>query len=241
MTESLNTARRTAVAVIPARGGSKGIPRKNILEIGGKPLIAHAILAAKGVASIDRVLVSTDDHDISKVARDWGAEVVSRPSEISGDLASSESALLHVLEELKKVDGRLPDLLVFLQCTSPFTASEDIDGTISALIDQQAQTALAVTPFHYFVWREDPAQGTVGVNHDKSVRLMRQQREPQFLETGAVYVMDVQGFLTHKHRFFGKTAMHVIPADRVMEIDEPEDVLLAEARFLQHARKAAGL
>lgn len=236
-----SVGRRSAVAVIPARGGSKGIPRKNSLPIGGKPLIAHTILAAKGATSIDRVLVSTDDQEIGQVARDWGAEVIWRPAEIAGDLASSESALLHVLDELEKADGQLPELLVFLQCTSPFTASEDIDGTVAALIDQGAQTALAVTPFHYFVWQQDPTAGAVGINHDKSVRLMRQQREPQYLETGAVYVMEVKGFLAHKHRFFGRTAMHVIPTERVLEIDEPGDVRLAEARFMQQASKASSL
>lgn len=228
----MNTGRNpNAVAVIPARGGSKGIPKKNILTIGGRPLIAHTILAAKAARTIGRVVVSTDDAEIGRVASEWGAEVVWRPTEISGDFASSEAALLHSLDHLRQSEGFVPDLLVFLQCTSPFTASEDIDGTVDALLREHAQTALAVTPFHYFVWRHDSEGEAVGVNHDKSVRLMRQQREPQYLETGAVYVVEVAGFTKHKHRFFGKTAMHVIPQDRVLEIDELEDVRIAEARF----------
>jgi CMP-N-acetylneuraminic acid synthetase len=221
----------TVIAVIPARGGSKGIPKKNIKPLAGKPLIAYAIDAAKAAMTVQRVIVSTDDPAIGQVAQEWGAEIVWRPAELSGDFSSSEAALLHVLEQIQATEGVLPDLLVFLQCTSPFTAAEDIDGTVKALIAQGAQTALAVTHFHYFVWEEQPDGNMVGVNHDKEVRLMRQQRTPQYLETGAVYVMETRGFLERKHRFFGKTAMHVIPTERVLEIDEPEDFALAEARL----------
>ncbi len=224
---------RRVVAVIPARGGSKGIPKKNIKLLAGKPLIAYNIEAAKSAKTVQRVIVSTDDPEIELVAHQSGAEVIRRPDDISGDLASSESALLHVLESLRTSEGYVPDLLVFLQCTSPFTAAEDIDGTVHALIDTGAQTALAVTEFHYFVWKSQSDGDMVGINHNKSLRLMRQQREKQYLETGAVYVMEVPGFLAHKHRFFGKTAKHVISPERVLEIDEPEDFRIAEARFAQ--------
>lgn len=224
------------VAVIPARGGSKGIPRKNIKPLAGKPLIAHAIEAATAAATVQRVIVSTDDPEIAAISEKWGAQVVWRPAEIAGDSSSSEAALLHVLHWLRTTEGSTPDLLVFLQCTSPFTAAQDIDGTVNALLDQKAQTALAVTPFHYFVWARQADGDVIGVNHDKRVRQLRQEREPQYLETGAVYVMNVSGFLEHKHRFFGKTAMHVIPTERVLEIDEPEDFDIAQARMAQRAR-----
>ncbi len=218
------------LAIIPARGGSKGIPRKNILTIGGKPLIAYNIEQARRSRYIHRVVVSTDDDEIADVARRYGAEIVRRPAEISGDSASSESALLHTLQVLQQEDGYQPDLLVFLQCTSPLTLAEDMDGTIQALLDQRADTALAVIPFHYFLWRQ-AAAGAVGINHDQRVRPLRQEREPQYLETGAVYVMKVPGFLKARHRFFGKTAMYVMPAERRLEIDEPADLQVAELRL----------
>ena len=220
------------LAVIPARGGSKGIPRKNIRPLAGKPLLAYNIEAAHASRSIQRVVVSTDDPEIAQIAQAYGAEVVWRPAEISGDTAASESALLHTLETLQAQEGYSPDLLVFLQCTSPLTAAEDMDGTISALIEQDADTALAVIPFHYFLWK--PGQDAqslpdaLGINHIKTVRPLRQEREPQYLETGAVYVMRVAGFLQARHRFFGRTALYVMPPERRLEIDDPVDFQVAE-------------
>ena len=216
------------LTIIPARGGSKGIPRKNVRLLAGKPLIAHTIEHARQACSVDRVVVSTDDPEIAAVSEQYSAEVVWRPAEISGDTASSESALLHVLESLQQTEGYQPDLVVFLQCTSPLTLPEDIDGTVQALLDENADSALAVTPFHYFLWRRDKKGEVVGINHDKRVRPLRHKRESQFLETGAVYVMRTEGFKKVKHRFFGKTAMYVMPPERCLEIDEPVDFHIAE-------------
>lgn len=213
------------VAIIPARGGSKGLPRKNVLPLAGKPLIAHTIDAARAARLVDRVVVSTDDPEIAAVARTYGADVVDRPADLAGDTASSEAALLHALGVMAE-GGERPDVLVFLQCTSPLTTAEDIDAAAGAVIDG-ADTALTVAPFHYFLWTADGQ----GVNHDKSVRLMRQQRTPEFLETGAVYAMRVPGFLAAKHRFFGHTALVETPIERRLEIDEPADFRLAEERL----------
>lgn len=217
-----------AIAIIPARGGSKGILRKNLQAVAGKPLVAHTIEQARAAHTIARVLVSTDDADIGAVAQCHGAEVIWRPAAISGDTASSEAALLHVLMTLQQTEGMLPDLIVFLQCTSPLTLAADIDGTVEALLAAKADTALAVTPFHYFLWQQGENGDAVGVNHDKRVRLLRQQRAPQYRETGAVYVMQTTGFLQTKHRFFGKTALYVMPAERCLEIDDPFDLQMAE-------------
>lgn len=221
------------LAIIPARGGSKGIPRKNLRLLAGKPLIAHTVEHALEARTVSRVVVSTDDTEIASVARHYGAEVIRRPPEMSSDTASSESALLHALDHLEKNEGYEPDLVVFLQCTSPLTGSEDIDGTVQALLEQDADSALAVTPFHYFLWRRDRQGNAVGINHDKSVRPRRQERESEYLETGAVYVMRAQGFLTAKHRFFGKTAIHLMPRERCWEIDDPLDLAIAELLLRQ--------
>lgn len=227
------------LAVIPARGGSKGIPRKNVLRVGGVPLVGRSILAAAQARRVTRVVVSTDDPEIEQVARRYGAEVVTRPPEISGDSASSESALLHVLDHLGEGEDYRPDLLVFLQCTSPLTEPEDIDGTVGALLDRSADSALAVVPFHYFIWQEQPDGSAEGVNHDKSVRPMRQDRTPEYLEAGSVYVMKADGFRRAKHRFFGKTVLHPTPPLRRWEIDEPEDVPVAEALARTNTRMRA--
>jgi len=205
------------IAVIPARGGSKSIPKKNIKNLQGQPLIAYTINEAKKSKYISSVFVSTDDNEIEKVALEYGAYVHRRTAEVSQDDSSSESVLLQFLETHDA------DTIVFLQCTSPFTTVEDIDGTIKKLIDEDADSALTVTPFHYFLWD----RAGEGINHDKSFRPLRQEREDQFIETGAVYVMKVDGFKKAKHRFFGKTVMYEQPKERVFEIDEPFDFDLA--------------
>jgi N-acylneuraminate cytidylyltransferase len=222
------------VAIIPARGGSKGIPRKNLRFLAGKPLIAHTIEQALQARLVDRVLISTDDDEIAVVSEQYGAEVIWRPTDISGDAASSELALLHAIDYLRETEGYRPALVVFLQCTAPLTIPEDIDGTVRTLVEENADSALAVTPFHFFLWRRDKSGDAVGINHDKRLRPLRQEREPQFLETGAVYVMRTQGFKRAKHRFFGKTAMYVMPPERCLEVDEPVDFRIAEALMREH-------
>lgn len=225
-----------SVAVIPARGGSKGIPRKNLQKVGGVPLIGRAVLAARGADRVRDAYVSTDDPEIASVAVDYGAKVIWRPPELATDTATSESALLHALEALGN-QGIHPEVLVFMQCTSPFVEPSDLDAMIGLLEDADADCVFTVTPFHGFVWQHDERAGAVGVNHDRAVRLRRQDRQPQYLETGAVYVMRVQGFLRAKHRFFGKVLMYEMPAERSLEIDEPFDLWLAEVMAAYHHRR----
>lgn len=226
---------RRVLAVIPARAGSKGIPGKNLRRIAGRSLIGWSIAAALGSRHHPRVVVSTDGEDIAAEARRCGAEVILRPASIAGDSAKSEDALLHVLEALRTREGYQPDLLVFLQCTSPLTLSEDIDGTIDALDKDGADTAVAVVPFHYFLWRHNADGHAVGINHDLRFRPLRQEREPQYLEAGAVYVMKADPFREVKHRFFGRVALHVMPAERRWEIDDPIDLEIA-ASLIHHQR-----
>ena len=225
------------VAIIPARGGSKGIVRKNVRMLAGKHLIVYAIKAALQTILIDRVVVSTDDLEIGSIANQFGADVVWRPVELSGDTDSSESALLHALEHLKEVADYDPDITVLLQCTSPLVLSEDIDGTVQALLDEKADTALSVASFHYFLWQQNGEGDAVGINHDKGVRPLRQEKEPQFIETGAVYVMRTKGLKKKRHRFFGKTAMYIMPSERCLEIDEPIDFIIGEALMCSQKQK----
>jgi YrbI family 3-deoxy-D-manno-octulosonate 8-phosphate phosphatase len=216
------------VAIIPARGGSKGILRKNVKILAGKPLVAWSIESALAVPLIDTVVVSTDDVEIAAVARQFGADVVMRPGSLATDAASSESALLHVLAELKEQRGYEPEVVVFLQCTSPLTTAEDISGTLNLVLEKGFDSAVTMTPFHYFVWEEDETGQMVGVNHVATRRLMRQQRKPQYLEVGAVYAMRAEGLIKNQFRFFGNIGHYPIPTSRSLEIDTPDDWLLAE-------------
>lgn len=219
----------TTLAIIPARGGSKSIPGKNIKLLCGRPLIAWTIESACTATLVDRLIVSTDDRQIAQVSHEFGAEIMIRPAEISGDFASSESALLHVVRTLNDQEGYRPDIVTFLQCTSPLTTPEDIDGTVRVVLEGGSDSAVTMTPFHYFIWREDNQGQMIGVNHQATDRPMRQEREAQFLEVGAVYAMRAAGFLRSRFRFFGRIGRYIIPPIRTFEIDEPEDWELAEA------------
>lgn len=155
---------------------------------------------------------------------------------MSSDDASSESALIHALKVLKEKDGYSPDLLCFMQCTSPLTAAEDIDNAIHKLIKENADTCFTAKSFHYFIWQEDDNGMLMGINHDKNYRKRRQDIVPQYEENGAIYVMNVTGFIAAEHRFFGKTVVSLMPPERCMEIDNSIDLVVGEA-LLCHLRK----
>ncbi len=212
-----------AVAIIPARGGSKGIPRKNISPFNGKPLICWNIEAALQAELVDQVVVSTDDAEIAEVSRNAGATVIMRPDDISSDIASSEDALLHALSHI----NTQPELTVFLQCTSPLTQSADIDNCIRKLLDTGADSAFTATESHRFLWKN--TESASGINHDGAERKRRQDLEKEFAENGAIYVMRTAGFRQSQHRFFGKTVISEMPSTRTWEIDSREDIHVAEA------------
>ena len=220
----------SAIAIIPARGGSKGIPNKNLQTVGGVTLIARTIAACLKSESINTVYVSTDSDDIAAVALNNGALVIRRPVDISGDTASSESALLHALNEIERT-ASLPKNVLFAQCTSPFISHTDVDGIIGLLNDHDC--ALTVTHNHTFIWRRDNAGNAIGINHNSAIRLPRQQLDPEFKETGALYAMNIDQFRKSGHRFFGRIGMYEVPADRSMEIDEPGDLRLANTLEIQ--------
>ncbi|RXS83630.1 MULTISPECIES: acylneuraminate cytidylyltransferase [Streptomyces] len=230
----------TVVAVIPARGGSKGVPAKNLAAVGGVPLVARAVRECRAARLVTDVVVSTDDAGIAAAARGAGAVVVRRPGDIAGDTATSEAAVLHAMDAYEAEQGTTVDAVLLVQCTSPFIVREDIDGVAAAVVEDGADSALTVAPFHGFVWRDAeaqvagegdaPADGGHGVNHDKSFRPRRQDRPQDLLETGAAYAMDAAGFRTSGHRFFGRTELVRTDPARVLEIDDPHD--LARARAL---------
>ncbi|KOU62797.1 transferase [Streptomyces sp. MMG1533] len=228
---------RRVLAVIPARGGSKGVPAKNLAPVGGVPLVARAVRECRATRLVTDVVVSTDDQAIAAAARQAGAEVVLRPAAIAGDLATSEAAVLHAMDAHEALHGAAVDVVLLVQCTSPFIAREDVEGVAAAVAENGADTAVTVAPFHGFIWRDADDEvnsgeesGGYGVNHDKSFRPRRQDRPQDLLETGAAYAMEAQGFRKHRHRFFGHTELVRTDPARVLEIDDPHD--LARARAL---------
>jgi YrbI family 3-deoxy-D-manno-octulosonate 8-phosphate phosphatase len=225
--------------VVPARGGSKGIPGKNLRPVGGVPLVARTVAAAIGANTVDRVFVSTDSDAIAEVAAAAGAEIIRRPAELSGDAASSESAVLHALDAIDEQGIAAPDVVVMMQCTSPFTEPDDVDGTVTLVTSGEADSAFTAAPTHVFLWKRDGG-GAVAVNHDAAVRPRRQDREAEFVETGAVYAMRTNGFRESRHRFFGRVAFHEVDPERAREIDDPHDLVVAEAVAAAHRADGTG-
>ena len=215
---------RGALAVIPARGGSKGIPGKNLQTVGEIPLVCRSIRAAQASNGVGRVVVSTDDDAIAAAAEAEGAIVIRRPAAIAGDKASSESALLPALDMLEE-QGPLEAELVFLQCTSPFTTGVQIDAVLAALKQKGCNSSFSVSPWHGFLWRADGR----GINHHPELpRQRRQDLEPAFLETGAIYAMGVTAFRGCGSRFCPPTSP-VVLQDVGPEIDTPEDLALCRS------------
>jgi YrbI family 3-deoxy-D-manno-octulosonate 8-phosphate phosphatase len=228
------------VAIIPARGGSKSVPGKNLRIVGGLSLVARSVSAAKGSPVIDLVVVSTDSDEVAIEAAAHGARVVRRPDELSGDTASSELALLHCLSELEKA-GIAPQIVVLVQCTSPFVTSDDISRTVAAVVEG-ADSAFTAYPSHAFLWTFD-GNSAASVNHKAFPRPRRQDRQQEYIESGAVYAMDRTGFLAAGHRFFGRTVLVTTDPARSMQIDDPADLHTAQvlARHLDMPRLFAAL
>src|SRR5215207_4203436 len=219
-----------ATAIIPARGGSRGLPGKNVARVGGVPLIARAVRAALGAQRIGRVVVTTDDDAIAEAARSAGAEVVMRPAELAGSEASSESALLHAIGVLSDATRAGDDAItVFIQATSPFIDPADLDAATARVESRDRDVVFAAAPTHGFLWREVGGRA-VGVNHEMSHRPRRQDREPDYVETGAFYVFRTDGFVRSGHRFFGRVGIQPVHPDHATEIDDVGD--LARVRAL---------
>lgn len=214
-----------AIAVIPARGGSKGVPRKNLAEVGGRSLIRRAVDACLAATSVGHVVVSTDDPEIAAEAHRAGAGVVHRPAELATDESTSESAIVHALAAV----GRPASIVLFVQCTSPFIESADLDRAVELVAAGHIDVAFSAVPFHGFLWRPDDGPGFSGVNHDASIRARRQDRGPEVLETGAFYAFDRDGFEAAGHRFFGTVAPVFVRPDAAIEIDDMDDLALARS------------
>lgn len=218
----------SVVAVIPARGGSKGIERQNMRRVGGIPLVARAIVAAQRCAEIDRVVVTTDDPEIAGVAREWGADVIDRPAELAGDTASSEAALLHALAELD-LRGVDVGILAFLQATSPFIDPIALGEAVCSVRTRRRDIVFSAAPTYGFLWSRGRGGSADAINHEVGERPRRQDREPHFVETGAFYVMRAKAFRAVGHRFYGSIGVVEVPEGTAIEVDTLGQLELARA------------
>lgn len=221
----------TVAALIPARGGSKSIPRKNIVPVGGKPLIAWTIEAALGSKLLDRVYVSTDDEEIASVSRAHGAEVpFMRPAELASDEAGSLGVALHALDWMSAHGGE-PDYLLLLQPTSPLRTTEDIDGAIRLAEEHDASAVLGVCEASPHPWlaRQISAEGVLSdffPLEKKPTR--RQDYPPAYMINGALYLNRATSLRTGRTFQPPDARAYVMPAERSLDIDTPLELRLVD-------------
>ena len=219
---------RKVLGIIPARGGSRGLPRKNVLPLCGKPLIAWTIEAALNAAELSRVVVTTDDDEIAAVAHSCGAEIIKRPADLAGDASPTEPALLHVLDTLQETEGYIPDAVALLQCTSPLRGSDIIDAGIELLFSSDADAVLTVCPIqHWYLAGTIAEDGEFRPEYDYQNRPFSQNMPPRYRENGALYVTRTALLRAQKNRLGGRVQALVMDAARSIDIDTPDDFTLA--------------
>ena len=218
---------RRVIAIIPARGGSKRIPAKNLRPVAGLPLVAHSLRHAREAASVSETWVSTDDPAIAAIAVRDGARVVERPPSLSSDTAPSESALLHVLDARRAQGLDDPDLVVFLQATSPARRAGDIDRAVDTLLREGADSLFSGCENSRLIWalREN---GPASINYDYRSRQREQDMARQVRENGSIYVFKPSVLRTSGNRLGGRMAIYEMDYWSSFQIDTPEHADLIE-------------
>jgi CMP-N,N'-diacetyllegionaminic acid synthase len=225
---------KKVLCIIPARGGSKRLPRKNILDFSGKPLIAWTVEQALSLEAIDRVVVSTDDAEIADCAREYRADVpFIRPPELASDSAGTIDVLLHVVEKLEKNESCFFDILLLLPVTAPLRRSEDIEKCLSMLLENGADNVFSVvktTQNPYFNMVEiDPGNKVVLA---KAGKFDSMQSAPSvFVINGSVYAWRVEALKRDKKLITENTGVYIMPKERSVDIDDMMDFSLAESIF----------
>lgn len=229
--ESLVINGHRILAVVLARGGSKGLPGKNLLPLGGKPMVAWSVIAAGTSRLVDRTIVSTDDPAIAEAARDAGGEVpFMRPAELARDEATVHESLIHALDQLSQPF----DYVVALQATSPLRIGADIDGAIEACDSTGATTCISVVPAPKSVYWSFAIGGTGRLEPvlDSQWQTRRRQELPEVYQpNGAVYVARVDWYRRNLTFVDRDTTPYVMPPERSLEVDSALDMALISALF----------
>ena len=223
--------KKRILGIIPARGGSKGLTRKNILPLLGKPLIAWTIEQAHLSKYLDKVIVNTDDSEIAKVAKDHGAEVpFLRPQELAQDMSRGIDVVLHNLSWLEE-NNEVYDLIILLQPTSPLRKSEDIDNAIELLFSKNAQAIISVCEVEHHPYWENilPETGCMGEFLSNEIMNKNRQERPVFYRlNGAIYLAYCDYLRTYKSFYGNETYAYIMPRERSIDIDNVLDLKLAE-------------
>lgn len=216
----------SVLGFIPCRGGSKGIPRKNIKPVADKPLLAHTVRASREADSIDRTIVSTDDTEIKEAAIEAGADVpFDRPAELATDEAPIEPVIKQGIEWLREHEGEAYETIALLQATSPLRTAEHVDEAFEQYETADADSLVAVYEGNSYRWREAP-DGAKVINYDSRKR--RQEKEPEYVESGALYLVDTDLFLETGDLQAGRTTLYVMDRVSALDIDEPFELWIAD-------------
>jgi len=214
------------LALVPARGGSKGIPRKNVKRIAGKPLIAWAIEAALRSPLLAAVAVSTEDQEIAEIARQWGAQVpFLRPPELAQDDTPGIDPVLHALDQLPEFDA-----VLLLQPTSPLRTTEDIDGCVGLALARQLPSVVSVSEpekHPYWMYRLGTDQRLQALM-DVPPASCRQELPPVYVLNGALYFARTNWLRQHRTFVTAETVAYIMPQERSVDLDSPLDWKLAE-------------
>ncbi len=223
----------SVLAIIPARGGSKRIPNKNIRAFCGKPLIAYAIEQAKQCSRVDRVIVDTDDKKIAEVAKKHGAEVpFLRPAHLATDTAQVVDSILYLLAQMKTEEAYEPTHVLILQTTSPLREMRDIDACFDMMRKTDATTVLTVAPTHPRLYHLNKNQDLILGNKFSNDSTNVQAWRPAYLLNGCfVYLVKTEAFLREKKIIMENTKAIVCDKWRSVDLDAPEDWAVAEVLY----------
>lgn len=217
------------VAIIPARGGSKGIPKKNIKLLDGKPLISYTIEHAKKSKYINKVVVSTEDGEIAEISKKYGAEVIKRPEELAKDESPTIDAIFHVLEVLKS-EKYSPDIVILLQPTSPLRTAEDIDNAMELFSNSDCESVVSVCGVeHPPHWSSKIEKGYLKpLFGEKNLGMRRQDFNNVYMANGAVYISTPQMLYKYNGFHCDCTTPYIMPIERSIDIDNAIDFMLSE-------------
>lgn len=216
------------VAIILARGGSKGIKNKNLIEINKKPLIGWTIEHAINCKNLSHVFVSSDSEKILNCAEKFGSKTIKRPSKISSDTSTSELGWLHALNHIEEKLKFSPDIILGPQVTSPIRKHDDFSNAINYFIKNEYDSLLTVNIMKdFFIW-EKLKNNYNSVNYDFKNRPRRQLIKEKFHENGSFYLFKPEILKKHKNRLGGKIGIYIMDKLQQYQIDEPDDIKTCE-------------
>jgi CMP-N,N'-diacetyllegionaminic acid synthase len=219
---------KNVVAVILARGGSKGIPRKNVKDFCGKPLVAWTIFQAKFCDLIEDIYLSSDSEEILDIGKAMGIKTIKRPEKFASDSATSESAVLHALGEMPEH----PDAIVMLEPTAPLRRPNDLRNGINQFFEEGLDSAFSGAALEDFlIWKYQDDGKLNSINYDYRNQGPRQMRKPDFVENGAIYMFKPTVLIENNNRFGGKIGLFNNEFWQSFEIDAPDDWGFVELIF----------